>query len=260
MLYLIKIGTTTITDDSGKLDLEIMSNIAKQTEKLVQKGIKVILISSGAIGCGMRTLAMTERPKNEEITTKQICASVGQAVLMSRWQTCFGDRIVSQHLITSSIFLNSRNLQDFKNCLYKALEMGIVPIINENDAVSTEEIDTLFTDNDSLAVEVSLAIGADKLVILSDINGLYDMNPKENPDAKIIKQIQKIDEKILSMASGKSTLGTGGMRAKLQAISRANEAGIKVFLTNGKRVNSVLETEDLAIFSGTLFDKNDKLS
>lgn len=251
-IVIVKIGTNTLTREKGGLNLGVMQEVAEQIKELHEKGFKVILVSSGAVGSGMRSIGLEEYPDSVEL--KQLCAAAGQAELMRTWQMVFGNTRTSQHLLTHATFDHKRNSKDFKKCLLLALERGVVPIVNENDAISTEEIDENFTDNDELAIMVASATDAKKVVILSDIQGLYDDNPKENSNAKLIKRVEKIDDEILSLASGKSNKGRGGMEGKLKAIARAMDEGIEVCLTFGGGENAILNAFEKD-FKGTIFKK-----
>ena len=228
-----------------------MAGVVQQVKELIQNGYQVVIVSSGAIGCGMKILELEERPSTD-LALKQACAAMGQSELMRHWQIAFQNQPVSQHLVTHSTIKHENTLKDFKNCLFKVLEMGAIPIINENDAVSTEEIDDRFTDNDELAVEVARAINAEKVIILSDVYGLFTANPKTNPQAELIREIFEINAEVLALAAGKSSLGTGGMESKLRAIQRAMQAKIEVCLTYGKLDRSIIQAFE-AQFHGTRF-------
>ena len=250
-IIVIKIGTNTITQFDGRPDLKFMAGVAQQVSELIQNGYRVVIVSSGAIGCGVGSLKLASRPI-DDLALKQACAAIGQSELMRNWQIAFQDILVSQHLVTHSVIKNSQTLADFKNCLFKVMALGAIPIINDNDAISTEEIDARFTDNDELAIEVARAIQAHKVIILSDISGLFTDNPKTNPEAKKLAEILVIDDTILAMANGKSSLGTGGMRSKLQAIDRAMQDKIEVCLTYGKLERAILQAFEID-FQGTRF-------
>lgn len=251
-IVLIKIGTATVTKDGGRIDLELMYNVAYQVKQLKKRGKKVVLVSSGAIGCGLQVTELGRTPNPEEVSLKQVCAAVGQVQLMRFWQQAFGELIISQHLITHNIFTHEGNLADFNNCLKLALDHNLIPIINENDPVSTKEIDEKFTDNDELGVKVALAIGAKRMIILSDVAGLYTDNPQTNSEAKMIPKVEEINNEMFKFAKGKSKLGRGGMIGKLEAVGRAMEGGIDVYLTYGKQDKAILNTFD-DNFVGTVF-------
>ena len=238
----------------GRPDLRFMAGVAQQVENLKQNGFDVVLISSGAIGCGIKILNLANRP-SDNLALKQACAAIGQSELMRNWQVAFQNLVVSQHLVTHSVMKHENTLYDFKKCLFEVLNLGAIPIINDNDAISTEEIDARFTDNDELAVEVARAIKADKLIILSDIHGLFSDNPKTNPEAKLIKIVSQIDEQILGLAHGVSSLGTGGMHSKLLSIHKAMQVEIEVCLTYGKLENAILKAFETD-FEGTRFITN----
>ena len=238
----------------GRPDLRFMAGVAQQVENLKQNGFDVVLISSGAIGCGIKILNLANRP-SDNLALKQACAAIGQSELMRNWQVAFQNLVVSQHLVTHSVMKHENTLYDFKKCLFEVLNLGAIPIINDNDAISTEEIDARFTDNDELAVEVARAIKADKLIILSDIHGLFSDNPKTNPEAKLIKIVSQIDEQILGLAHSVSSLGTGGMHSKLLSIHKAMQVEIEVCLTYGKLENAILKAFETD-FEGTRFISN----
>ncbi|GAB4145363.1 MAG: glutamate 5-kinase [Patescibacteria group bacterium] len=256
-LIILKIGTSSITKNDGLPDLKFMAGVAEQVEHIIQNGNKVIIVSSGAIGCGRRKILPNQtdvlnNDQSQELALKQAYAAIGQAELMRYWQTAFDQRPVSQHLLTQHVFQTNETLENFKNCLFTTLQLGVVPVLNENDAVSTAEIDHKFTDNDSLAVHVAKAVKASKIIILTDTQGLFTDNPSINPAAQLLQKIHKIDDQILALANGKSSLGRGGMRNKLEAINLAMQHGIQVFLTHGKKDRAVLEVFE-AEFSGTHF-------
>jgi glutamate 5-kinase len=252
-IVIVKVGTTTITHENGEINKNIMQNIVNQVQILKEKGWLVVIVSSGAIGCGIRILGLDSPPSDKELSTRQVCAAVGQPELMKKWKKSFSNKsIVSQHLVTSGVFKFANNLIAFRECIYTALKMGVVPIVNENDAVSTEEIDAQFTDNDSLSVIVASVLRAKKLVLLSDIDGLFDKNPFKNKDAKLIKEVERVDETISNYADGKSNKGRGGMDGKLHSIDIAMNSGVDVYLTNGYKKDCILNifTNN---FSGTHF-------
>ncbi len=245
---IIKVGTNTISNEHGQLHLKTIDAIAHQILELRKKGHMCVLITSGAIACGMQIMELTKRP--EEPTKRQVCASAGQIRLIKTWQKAFGEVRVSQHLITRDLFNCPRKTKDFQKCLLLTLELGFIPIVNENDALSTEEIDQKFTDNDSLAAFLATNIQAKRLVILSQVDGLHRL--KNGQIGELITEVAQINEEILSHADGKSSLGTGGMRSKLLAIKTCTDSGIPVYLTNGKTKDSILQTFG-SNFVGTKF-------
>ncbi|MFC1623137.1 glutamate 5-kinase [Patescibacteria group bacterium] len=246
----IKVGTNVLTLESGELNLGVMQNIATQIKALKKKGYDVILVSSGAIGCGMQILGIDEYPT--DLGLKQTCAAAGQTKLMQTWQLVFGDVYISQNLITRAAFSNEKNIIDFKRTLKVSLNRGIIPIVNENDAVSTAEIDEKFTDNDELTASVAALICADMVFVLTDVHGLYDDNPQINPNANLIRRIEDISRVILDYANGAGKNGRGGMKSKLLSILRIVECGIDAYLLHGKIYNGVLSSID-GNSSGTYF-------
>ncbi|MCK5416050.1 glutamate 5-kinase [Candidatus Parcubacteria bacterium] len=245
----IKVGTNVLTLTNGCLNLDIMQNIAEQIKSLRKNNYDVILISSGAVGCGMKILGINEYP--EVIKSRQNCASIGQVKLMTIWQKIFGDIIISQNLITNTAFTNKRNLFDFQQNIEGLLELGVIPIVNENDAVSTAEISKGFTDNDELAFLISRSFSVSSLFMLSDY-GLHKENPQINPEAELIRYVSVINKEIMDFAHGRNINGRGGMKKKLEAISKSMAHGIDVFLISGTIKNGILKSIKGEI-PGTLF-------
>ncbi|MFC1645520.1 glutamate 5-kinase [Patescibacteria group bacterium] len=211
----IKVGTNVLTLDNGELNLGVMQNIATQIKTLKKREYDVLLVSSGAIGCGMQILGIDEYPS--DLGLKQVCAAVGQKNLMQVWQLAFGDVCVSQNLITRAAFSHEKNLTDFKRTLRVSWDLGIVPIVNENDAVSTAEIDEEFTDNDDLTAHVAILVDADAVFILSDVHGFYSTNPRLNPHAELIKTVTNVEFHIATCEKGTNKNGRG-----LLGITRLN--------------------------------------
>jgi glutamate 5-kinase len=252
-IVIVKVGTTTITHENGEINQNIMQNIVDQVQIIKERGWLVVIVSSGAIGCGIRILGLGDAPSDKELSTRQVCAALGQPELMKKWKNSFsGKSIISQHLVTSGVFKFANNLIAFRECIHTALKMGVVPIVNENDAVSTEEIDAQFTDNDSLSVIVASVLRAKKLILLSDIDGLFNKNPFKDKNARLIKEVKKIDQEISGYADGKSNKGRGGMNGKLHSIDIAMNSGVDVYLTNGNKKDCILNVFDNN-FDGTLF-------
>ncbi len=251
----IKIGTSTLTYGNGNINLNRIEKIARSISDLVNSGKEVVLVTSGAIGVGVSKMNLKERPKT--IREKQAAASVGQVALMNIYSKLFGEYgySVGQILLTRDIIENDRNRQNVVNTFDTLLENNIIPIVNENDSVCIDEIENVskFGDNDNLAAIVSSIIDANLLIILSDIDGLYDSNPRKNPNAKLIKIVEEIDEKIEGCAEGAGTsLGTGGMETKIQAGKVAINSGCNMVLANGENpsiIVDILNGEDI----GTLF-------
>src|SRR3989344_7344347 len=226
----IKIGTNVLTDKNGLLDSTIIKNIVSQIAE-IKKGKNIVIITSGAIGAGMQELGIKERPK--DAVGQQVCAAVGQGILMTNYYSIFSKQKlkIAQILITYKDLANKENYKHLANSLERLLELGIIPIINENDPVSISEIGPSFGDNDKMSALIACKIKADLLVILTNVDGLFDKDPN-NKDAALINEVRNIDKKIESMGSGSSNLGIGGMRTKIQAAKLATESGTTVVITN----------------------------
>ena len=197
MRFVVKIGTSTLTHATGHLNIRRVEALCRVISDIKNAGHEVILVSSGAIGMGVGKLGLRQRPK--DIPSKQAAAAVGQCELMYTYDKLFGEHhhTVAQLLITGDDVANEKRHQNFKNTLNRLLELGAVPIINENDTIATEEI--VIGDNDTLAAIVAISINAQLLVLLSDIDGLYTADPHTHPDAKLISRVEKVDEKILAL-------------------------------------------------------------
>ncbi len=232
MRIVIKIGTSTLTHSSGHLNIRRVEELCKIISDIKNAGHQVIMVSSGAIGMGVGKLGLQERPK--DIPTKQAAAAVGQCELMYTYDKLFSEynHTVAQLLITGDDVENEGRHQNFSNTLNRLLELGAIPIINENDTVSTAEI--VIGDNDTLAAIVSESVKADTLVLLSDIDGLYTADPHTDPKATLIEKITQIDDAVLALAGGSSSKqGTGGMVTKLQAAKICLSCGCDMVIANG---------------------------
>ncbi|MBE7089074.1 MAG: glutamate 5-kinase [Clostridiales bacterium] len=232
MRLVIKIGTSTLAHSSGRLNIRLVEELCKVISDLKNAGNEVIIVSSGAIGMGVSRLCLPSRP--EDMPTKQAAAAVGQCELMYTYDKLFSEynHTVAQILITGDDVKDKDRYAHFKNTIFRLLELGALPVINENDTVSTEEI--AVGDNDTLAAIVSKSIRADLLVLLSDIDGLYSADPRKDKNAKLIPEVTAIDEDIIKIAGGSSTsLGTGGMATKIKAASICMENGIDMIIANG---------------------------
>lgn len=231
----IKVGTSTLTYENGKINYRRVESLCKVLADLQNSGEEIMLVSSGAIGVGMGKTGITVRPS--ETKKRQALAAVGQCELMFMYDKIFGEynHAVAQILLTADAVETERKRTNINNAIDELLSMNIIPIINENDTVSTDELDgNNIGDNDMLSAIVSHIINADKLVILTDIDGLYDSNPRTNAGAKKIDVVTKINKSILDMAAGTgSNRGTGGMITKLQAADYATKRGIEVHVING---------------------------
>lgn len=234
MRIVVKVGTSTLAHPTGRLNIQRMEKLCKVLSDLKNMGHEIILVSSGAIAMGFGKLNLSERPK--DVPTKQASAAVGQCELMYIYDKLFTEynHTVAQLLITApDIEEGGVRKQNFHNTLARLLELGALPVINENDTISTEEFG--IGDNDTLSAIVAVTIQADLLILLSDIDGLFDGDPRKNPDAKLIDTVEKIDEHIISLGRGSgSNLGTGGMATKLRAAQMATAAGCEMVIANGQ--------------------------
>ncbi len=236
MRIVVKVGTSTLAYSTGRLNIRHMEEFCKVLSDLKNAGHEIIVVSSGAIGMGIGKLSLKERP--EDIPTRQAVAAVGQCELMYTYDKLFSEynHTVAQLLITDFVVHNEKMHNNFKNTLNRLLEMGAIPVINENDTVATEEIG--IGDNDTLAAIVTTCANADLLVLLSDIDGLYTADPHKSNNARLIERITKIDEGILALAGGTgSENGTGGMVTKLQAAKMCMSAGKDMIIANGANPN-----------------------
>ena len=254
----IKVGTSTLTYDNGKVNYRRIESLCKVLADLQNSGEDIMLVSSGAVGVGMGKTGLSRRPS--EIKKKQALAAIGQCELMYMYDKIFGEynHSVAQILLTADAVETETKRQNINNTIDELLLMGIIPIINENDTVATDELEgNNFGDNDMLSAIVSHITGADRLIILTDIDGLYDSNPRQNENAKKIDVVTKINKTILDMAAGTgSNRGTGGMITKLQAADYATKRGIEVHVMNGnnpKQIYDIFEGKT----PGTKFLKRD---
>lgn len=235
-LIVVKVGTSSLTDSKGRLDSEKIKGIVHQAAKLKEKGHRIILVTSGSISAGFRLLGYNERPKT--IAAKQAAAAVGQGLLMEEYTRFFNDYgyVSSQILLTRGDFSDKRRYINIVNTLDILLKRGAVPIINENDTVSIEELK--IGDNDTLSAQVAAMVHADLLVLLTDIDGLYSDDPRKNPEAKRIEVIPEITKEIEALAgSAGSSLGTGGMRSKISAGKIAVASGVPMLITHSAKEN-----------------------
>lgn len=247
----IKVGTSTLTYETGKINIRRMVKLCSVLADLHNSGKEIVLVTSGAIGVGVGKLGLKERPK--DIPGRQAAATVGQCELMFMYDKFFGENGVKtgQLLITKSDIENDKRRINLENTFEKLFEYGAVPIVNENDSVATEEI--VYGDNDSLSAIVARLIGADKLIILSDIDGLFDDNPMENPDARLIPVVEEITDEIEALCGGSGTdRGTGGMVTKIHAAKITTEAGIPTVIMNGSDPQDIYKLIDGHCI-GTLF-------
>lgn len=252
----IKIGSSSLTHEkTGSINFLKMERLVRVLCDIRNRGYDVCLVSSGAIAVGKDAIALKERPT--DISVKQACAAVGQARLMMTYQKLFSEynQVTGQVLMTKYTIVNPKSRFNAKNTFEELFELGVIPVVNENDTVSTYEM--RFGDNDTLSALVASLVGADLLVLLSDIDGLYTDDPHKNPDAQIIRDVYAIDENILGMAkdSTGSNVGTGGMATKLAAARIATYSGADMVITNGEDV-SILESIINGEQVGTCFHAN----
>ncbi|MBQ8310071.1 MAG: glutamate 5-kinase [Clostridia bacterium] len=232
MRFVVKIGTSTLAHPTGLLNIRRVEELCMVLSDLKNSGHEVILVSSGAIGMGVGKLSLKERPT--DIPTKQAAAAVGQCELMYTYDRLFQKyhHTVAQLLLTGSDFRHDDRYHNFQNTMKRLLELDVLPIINENDTIATEEIKV--GDNDTLSAMVAVSVEAHRLILLSDIDGLYTADPHKNPDATLIHEVADLSEEILSLAGGEgSSLGTGGMKTKLHAAQICMEAGCEMVILNG---------------------------
>ena len=251
----IKVGTSSLThSETGQLDFIKMEKLVRELADLNNRGKEVILVSSGAIAVGRKAIGMKERPSS--LAVKQACASIGQARLMMIYQKLFMEynQTASQILMTKNTLVNEVNRGNARHTFETLLEMGAIPIVNENDTVSTYEIQ--FGDNDTLSAVVSALVQADLLILLSDIDGLFTDDPNRNPEARFIEYVDRVDERFEKMAKGSSSdVGTGGMSTKLGAARLATSAGADMIIANGADmdiIHRIMDGERI----GTMFRAN----
>ena len=253
----IKVGSSSLTHaESGRLDLIKLEVLVRELSDLRNKGCNVVLVTSGAIMVGRAALGFNEKPSR--IDEKQACAAVGQARLMMMYQKLFGEynQICGQILITKDMVLNDTSWKNAQNTFNELLSLGVIPVVNENDSVATSEIESLdvFGDNDTLSAVVSNLVGADLLILLSDIDGLYTSDPHTDKDAEFISEVHDLDNQIMAMgkSSTGSTAGTGGMATKLSAAKIAMASGVDMVIGSGEDfriIHKITDGEKI----GTLF-------
>lgn len=242
----IKVGTSTLTYENGKINYRRIESLCKVISDLQNSGEQIIFVSSGAIGVGMGKVGLETRPS--ETRKKQALAAIGQCELMFMYDKLFGEynHSVAQILLTRYAVETEQKRQNVINTIDELLTMNIIPVINENDTVAIDELEgNNFGDNDMLSAIVAGLTGADRLVILTDIDGLYNSNPKTDPNAKKIDVVEDITPEILDMAAGTgSNRGTGGMITKLQAADYATKKGTEVHVVNGSKPEDLYEVFD----------------
>ena len=243
MRLVIKVGTSTLAHSTGKLNIKRTGELCKVLSDLKNAGHEVVLVSSGAIGMGVGKLALATKPT--DIPTKQAAAAVGQCELMYVYDRLFTEHnhTVAQILLTGADFTAEDRHENFSNTMKRLLELQVLPIINENDTIATEEIKV--GDNDTLSALVAVSIGAELLVILSDVEGLYSADPHKDPNARLIEEVHGVTEEILALAGGEgSSLGTGGMRTKLRAVQICTKDGCDLVIANGENPDLLYDIVD----------------
>ncbi len=248
----VKIGSSSLTHmETGKINLDKMERLVRVLTDLSNQGKEIILVSSGAIAAGRKSLQIEERPTEKSV--KQACAAVGQARLMMLYQKFFAEynQLTAQILLTKYTMINDISRENAKNTFRELARMGVVPIVNENDTVSTDEIE--FGDNDTLSALVAALVAADMLILLSDIDGLYTDDPRKNEHAGLVSLVPAVTEEILSMGKGAgSSVGTGGMSTKITAARIAAGCGADMVIANGEDVGVIRRIMD-GEKVGTLF-------
>ena len=257
MRIVIKIGTSTLAHPTGHLNIRRVEQLCKIMSDIKNAGHELILVSSGAIGMGVGKLGLRERPK--DIPSKQAAAAVGQCELMYTYDKLFSEyhHTVAQLLITGDDTTNDTRRFNFTNTLNRLLELGALPVINENDTVATDEI--VIGDNDTLAAIVARSVHADMLILLSDIDGLYTADPHTHPEATLIHRVESVTPEIEQLGGGSSSgLGTGGMSAKLTAAKIATGAGVDMVIANGANANVLYDIVDGKDVGTRFVGKNNK--
>ena len=251
----VKVGTSTLLYPNGKINLYRIEHLARELSDLASQGREVILVTSGAIGAGMVRMGLSERP--DSMQEKQALASVGQVLLMHLYDKFFTEygQVAGQVLLTKENFANHNQYINARNTLMAMLKNGIIPVINENDAVTVAEVK--IGDNDTLSATVAAIVDADVLIILSDIDGVYDANPQTHPEARLLSEIKEITSAVEAMAGGAgSAVGTGGMATKIEAAKIATAAGVTMFIASGGEngmLSRIIAGEDV----GTVFPPKD---
>lgn len=257
----VKVGSSSLIHrETGRLDLRKMEVLVRELSDLHNQGKYVVLVTSGAVAVGSAVLGLKERPK--ELKVKQACSAVGQARLMMIYQKLFAEynQTAAQILMTKNTMVNNLNRMHARNTFEELLNLDTIPVVNENDSISSYELELLdkFGDNDTLSAVIAALIGADLLILLSDIDGLFTDDPNTNPNAKFIDTVETLDDKLLSMGKGSvSSVGTGGMATKLTAAEIATAAGADMVIANGADfhvIHKILEGRK----HGTLFVHNKK--
>ena len=242
MKIVVKVGTSTLAHPTGQLNIRKVEEFCRVLSDLKNAGHQLILVSSGAIGMGVGKLSLHDRP--HDIPTKQAAASVGQCELMYTYNKEFGEynHTVAQILLTILDLQDAQHLQNFRTTIERLLQLGVLPIIPHHDSGATEAIEI---DNDTMGALVAKAVGAELLILLSDIDGLFTADPHKDESAQLIREVHAIPPEIIALAGGKgSSLGTGGMATKLKAASIATEAGIDMIIANGAHPEQLYDIMD----------------
>lgn len=231
MRIVVKVGTSTLAHETGRINIRRLERLGKVLSDIKNSGVDLVLITSGAVGVGRGKLFMREKPK--DLTTKQAAAAVGQCELMHMYDKVFSkfSHTTAQILITIDDIDEETHKHNFVSTLNRLLELNVIPIVNENNAIGTHEI--LIGDNDTISAIVAGAVNADLLVMLTDVDGLYDSNPHVNPDAKKIDVVEEVGPEHYALVDGTSAMGTGGMGTKLDAVKIAGANGCDVIIANG---------------------------
>jgi len=249
----VKIGTNTICKGDGTVDQDYIDDVARQVVELESRGVQSIVVTSGAIGSGSSELRLDG--KNKDVAMKQACAAVGQAILMLAWRDAFRKhgKSVGQVLLTYGAFSDRARYLDLRKAIDEMFRLGVVPVVNENDVIATDEIEEIFGDNDKLSALVASKMDADLLILLTDVDGLYDRNPEGDKDAHLIPTVDEITKDIEAIAgSRKNERSTGGMRTKINAAKISMQSGCSMVIANGHAqdvISRVATGEEL----GTLF-------
>ena len=255
--WIVKVGSALLTDNGKGLCKSVIESLANQIAFLRNQGIDVVLVSSGSVAAGVSQLGMPSRPNN--VNELQAAAAVGQAALIREYEDAFRpfDINIAQVLLTHADIANRERYLNAKSALSKLLDLDVLSVVNENDTVATDEI--CFGDNDNLAALVANVVGADLLVILTDQNGLYTADPRSNPDAELLSEVDANDESLAAMASGGSSVGRGGMITKLIAAQTASLSGASTVIASGKEediLQKIYQGEDL----GTLLVASNRVA
>ena len=252
----VKVGSSSLThQETGRLDLRKLEILIRELCDLHNQGIEIILVSSGAIAVGRVVAGLKEKPS--DLAVKQACAAIGQCRLMMIYQKLFSEynQIAAQVLMTKKTVVDNLSRHNAHNTFLELLQLGVIPIVNENDTVATYEIE--FGDNDSLSAIVAALVDADLLILLSDIDGLFTDDPRTNPDAEFIEEVDELNEEFMSMGKGTtgSNVGTGGMATKMMAAKIATSAGADMVIANGNdfhNIHKIIEGKNV----GTIFKAN----